>query len=128
MLKGSKSRPPPSLQPWQVGGPIGGRLLLHGFDATTSTLRDAALAPTTLRAYNKHLQIFLAWAGCSLAQLLDRSAQQIDASLAQYIDAAFAARGSYEYACQTLFGLVYRCPFCGCSWGSRAFGSVGGSD
>ena len=80
------------------------------FDITTSTLRDAALAPTTLRAYNKHLSIFLSFVGCSLRALLRRPPQQIDALLARYIDSRFAQQGSYEYACQALFGLIYRCP------------------
>ena len=55
------------------------------FDITTSTLRDAALAPTTLRAYNKQLDTFLASAGCSLKAMLLRPPQQIDALLAHYI-------------------------------------------
>lgn len=80
------------------------------FDITTSTLRDAALAPTTLRAYNKQLSNYLAFVGCSLRALLRRSPQQIDALLAQFIDSSFAQQGSYEYACQALFGLIYRCP------------------
>jgi len=80
------------------------------FDITTSTLRDAALAPTTLRAYNKQLSAFLSFTGCSLRALLRRPPQPIDALLARYIDLSFARHGSYEYANQALFGLVYRCP------------------
>jgi len=80
------------------------------FDITTSTLRDAALAPTTLRAYNKHLSSFLSFVGCSLRALLRRPPQQIDALLAHFVDLSFAQQGSYEYANQALFGLIYRCP------------------
>lgn len=91
---------------------LGGRAAWRSlpFDITTSTLRDAALAPTTLRAYNKQLDTFLSSAGCSLKAMLLRPPQQIDALLAHYIDSCFARQGSYEYACQALFGLIYRCP------------------
>lgn len=80
------------------------------FDLTTSTLRDAALAPATLRTYNKHLNSFLSFIGCSLRVLLLQSPDRIDALLAHFIDSSFEQRGSYEYACQALFGLIYRCP------------------
>jgi integrase len=82
----------------------------RSYDITTSTLRDAALAPSTLRAYNKQLSTFLSFSGCSLRALLRRPPQQIDALLARFIDMSFAQQGSYEYANQALFGLIYRCP------------------
>jgi integrase len=77
---------------------------------TTSTLRDAALAPATLRAYTKHLNSFLQYCGCSLPQLLRLTPARIDALLASFIDHSFAHDGSFEYACQAVYGLVYRYP------------------
>ena len=78
--------------------------------SASSTLRDAALAPSTLRAYTTHLDRFLTHTRLSLNHLLKLQPARIDALLAAYIDAQFAARGSYDYACQTVFGLIYRCP------------------
>jgi integrase len=80
------------------------------YHPTTSTLRDAALAPTTLRAYTKHLNTFLASVDCSLRRLLLHPPHRIDAMLAHFIDESFSNNGSYEYACQATFGLIYACP------------------
>lgn len=78
--------------------------------ASGSTLRDAALAPSTLRAYNKHLSTFLRHVHLPLSQLVRLPPERIDELLAAWIDQSFAAKGSYDYACQALFGLVYRHP------------------
>lgn len=75
-----------------------------------STLRDAALAPATLRAYNKHLSSFLRSVRLSLLDLLALPARRIDQLYSAYVDASFANKGSYDYACQGLFGLIHQCP------------------
>jgi integrase len=75
-----------------------------------SQLRDAALAPATLRAYTLNLDRFLHFTRLDLPHLTTLTPTQIDLRLSEYIDASFASRGSYDYACQALFGLVYQCP------------------
>lgn len=76
----------------------------------TSILRDAALAPTTLRVYNKNLDRFLRHIRLSLTSLLTLSPVHIDALLCHFIEHLFRTHGSYDYACQSMFGLIYRCP------------------
>lgn len=80
------------------------------YDTSISELRDAALAPSTLRAYNLNLNKFLHFTRLSLSKLILLAPAIIDQRLAEYIDDSFAKRGSYDYACQALFGLVYRHP------------------
>lgn len=75
-----------------------------------SILRDAALAPATLRAYRLNLDRFLRHTRLNLSQLLLLPPSQIDLRLSAFIDHLFSVRGSYDYACQALFGLVYQCP------------------
>jgi len=77
---------------------------------TPSKLRDASLAPATLRAYTKQLDNFLKHSHCSLSRLLRRPPRQIDDLLSSYIEHLFASAGSYEYATQALHGLVHVCP------------------
>ena len=80
------------------------------YDTTSSTLRNAALAPATLKAYDNNINKFLIFTRLTLAQVLQLAPTQIDQRLSEYIDDLFLQRGSYEYANQTLFGLVFRCP------------------
>jgi len=78
--------------------------------STSSTLRDAALAPATLLAYNKQLLAFLHHTRLSLSQLKRKRSSRIDRRLSSYIDYLFEHDGSYDYACQAMFGLIYRLP------------------
>lgn len=80
------------------------------YDTTSSELRDAALAPSTRRSYDHNLNKFLTYTRLSLSKLLVLPPTIIDQRLSEYIDDLFAQRGSYEYACQSLFGLIYRHP------------------
>lgn len=80
------------------------------YDVSSSELRDAALAPSTLRSYNLNLNKFLTFTRLTLPQLIALPSRIIDQRLAEYIDDLFAQRGSYDYACQALFGLIYRHP------------------
>lgn len=75
-----------------------------------STLRDAALAPATLRAYNKNLNRFLQFTRLPLSSLLLLAPVHIDTLLSAFIEHLFNTQGSYDYACQSMFGLIYRCP------------------
>lgn len=81
------------------------------YDTTSSELRDAALAPTTLRSYNKNVNKFLTFTRLSsIKKLLLHTPTVIDQRLSQYIDYLFAHKGSFEYATQTLFGLIHKAP------------------
>src|ERR1700674_2253068 len=80
------------------------------YDTTSSELRDAALAPSTRRSYDHNLNKFLTYTRLSLSKLLVLPPTIIDQRLSEYIDDLFAQRGSYEYACQAVFGLIYRHP------------------
>jgi integrase len=80
------------------------------YDTGSSTLRDAALSKATLRSYNNNLNKFLLYTRLSLPKLAMLHPTLIDQRLSQYIDDLFARKGSYDYASQTLFGLIYRCP------------------
>lgn len=77
---------------------------------SANTLRDAALRPSTHRAYSNNVNKFLRYTRLSLPKLLQRPPSEIDARLAQYFEAQFAARGSYHNANHALFGLIFRCP------------------
>lgn len=81
------------------------------YDTTSSTLRDGALAPATLKAYDTNVNKFLTFTRLSsLNHLLRMKPVIIDQRLSEYIDQLFASHGSYSYASQALFGLIYRCP------------------
>lgn len=80
------------------------------YDTTSSQLRNAALAPATLKAYDTNVNKFLTHTRLSLPTLLRLSPILIDQRLSEYIDTMFARRGSFDYANQALFGLVFRCP------------------
>jgi integrase len=80
------------------------------YDTTSSRLRDAALAPSTHLSYTRNLDKFLTHTRLSLSELMLLSPTIIDQRMAEYIDDLFARRGSYEYACQAVFGLIYRHP------------------
>ena len=80
------------------------------YDTTSSQLRDAALAPSTHAAYKRNLDKFLTFTRLSLYELMLLAPSVIDQRMAEYIDDLFAHRGSYEYACQAVFGLIYRHP------------------
>jgi integrase len=78
--------------------------------AARSVLRDAAIAPSTYRAYDLNLNKLLTHTRLSLIQLLSLSPAGIDVLLSEYLDHQHSIGGSYEYANQTLHGLVYRAP------------------
>lgn len=80
------------------------------YDTTSSKLRDAALAPSTHSSYQRNLNKFLTHTRLSLHELMLLTPAIIDQRMAEYIDELFAKRGSYEYACQAVFGLIYRHP------------------
>ena len=80
------------------------------YDTTSSELRDAALADSTRRSYDLNLNKFLTFTRLTLPRLLRLTPAIIDQRLSHYIDDLFARAGSYDYACQSMFGLIYRCP------------------
>ena len=80
------------------------------YDTTSSTLRDAALSKATLRTYNNNVNKFLTHTRLSLSQLIGLAPSLVDQRLSEYIDDLFAQHGSFDYASQTVFGLIYRRP------------------
>lgn len=74
-------------------------------------LRDAALGPSTLRAYSKSLDNFLTHTRHTLPELLMLRSAAIDKLLAAYLEYMFWSRGSYDYACQAVYGLIFNAPF-----------------
>ena len=75
-----------------------------------SALRDAALAPATLRTYNKNLQHFLQFALLSEERFFFLPSSALDRRLAQYIEHLHAAGGSFDYASHALNGVVFHRP------------------
>jgi integrase len=80
------------------------------YDTSSSVLRDAALSKATLRTYNNNVNKFLSPTRLTLTQLLQLPPTLVDQRLSEYIDDLFAQHGSFDYASQALFGLIYRCP------------------
>ena len=80
------------------------------YDTSSSTLRDAALSKATLLSYKNNLNKFLIHTRLTFSQLKQLSSTLIDQRLSEYIDTLFARQGSYDYASQTVFGLIFRCP------------------
>lgn len=77
---------------------------------STSTLRDAAIVPSTHRAYNNNLDKFLQHTRLSLPRLLQLPPALLDERLAAYFDHQFSVQGSYHNAAHALYGLIFRCP------------------
>lgn len=75
-----------------------------------SALRDAALQPSTFRAYRKNLNKLLEHTRLSLQQLLSHSPPRIDCLLASFIDHQYAVGGSFDYCQQALSALVFQQP------------------
>jgi len=80
------------------------------YDTSSSTLRDAALSKATLLSYTNNLNKFLTHTRLPFLKLIKLSSTLIDQRLSQYIDNLFARNGSYDYASQTMFGLIFHCP------------------
>jgi integrase len=77
---------------------------------TGSTLRDAAIAPSTHYKYNRSLDKFLHYTRLSLSALLRRPARVIDVLFSNYLEYEFHHHGSYHNSCHALNGLIFRCP------------------
>jgi hypothetical protein len=80
------------------------------YDTTSSSLRDGALQASTRRSYDRNLDRFLTFTRLPLSSLVRLPPTVIDQRLSEFIDVFFAQRGSYDNACQTVYGLVYRHP------------------
>jgi integrase len=75
-----------------------------------SALRDAALAPATLRTYNKNLQHFLQSSLLSEQRFFSLPPSVLDRRLAEYIEYLYASGGSFDYAAHALNGVVFHRP------------------
>jgi integrase len=74
------------------------------------SLYDAALAPATLRMYNKNLNKLLSHTRLTLTQLLSLSHSRIDRLVSKWIEHLDQSGGSFDYAAQCLHGLIFHCP------------------
>ena len=75
-----------------------------------SALRDAALAPATLRVYNHNVEKFLHYTRRSFKQLLIMHAAEVDRLLSGYIEHLHRSSSPYEHAVHAVFGVVYHRP------------------
>ena len=70
-------------------------------------LQDMALAPSSLKAYNKQLQSFLTHSRLSRKQLYTLSALRLDRALALYIQHSFDTATPFTYAAHALHAVVF---------------------
>jgi integrase len=75
-----------------------------------STLRDAALAPATIRAYSTHYNTFLIYCRTDAMRLERMPAPRVDALLAGYMDHLYATGRPFHYAANTMHGVSFRHP------------------
>jgi hypothetical protein len=75
-----------------------------------ASLYDAALAPATLRMYNKNLNQLLSHTRLTLTQLLSLSHSRVDRLVSKWIEHLYRSGGSFDYASQCLHGLIFHCP------------------
>ena len=73
-------------------------------------LRESALSPATIRAYNTQVQRFLSFLGVSARKLRSKPAEWIDLRLAEYIHHLYANGHSFTHASHAVFGLVFSLP------------------
>ena len=75
-----------------------------------SSLRESAVASTTLRTYDKNLNNFLQFTRLSFSLFLTFDAQRLDAKLAAYIEHMHATAAPFDYASHAVHGVIFRRP------------------
>jgi integrase len=73
-------------------------------------LQDLALAPASLKSYNRSLSSFLTYARLSPQQLLSAPATRLDRLLAVYIQHSYDTASPFTYAAHALHAVVYHRP------------------
>lgn len=73
-------------------------------------LQDLALAPASLKAYQRSLRSFLIYARLTPQQLLTEPAARLDRRLAVYIQHSYDTASPYTYAAHALHAVVYHRP------------------
>jgi integrase len=73
-------------------------------------LQDLALAPASLKSYNRSLSSFLTYARLSPQQLLSAPALQLDRLLAVYIQHSYDSASPFTHAAHALHAVVYHRP------------------
>jgi len=73
-------------------------------------LQDLALAPASLKSYNKSLSSFLIHARLTPQQLLTSPAKRLDRLLAVYIQHSYDSASPFTYAAHALHAVVYHRP------------------
>jgi integrase len=71
-------------------------------------LQDLALAPTSLKSYNKQLSSFLVFSRLSHQQFLSLPGSGLDHRMALFIQHLYDSHSSFAYASQALHGCVYQ--------------------
>ncbi len=73
-------------------------------------LRDAALAPSTIKTYTKQLTHFLTHSRLTLQQLPSLTAEHIDTLLAAFINHLYLTRAPQAYGAHVMGGLLHHLP------------------
>lgn len=73
-------------------------------------LQDLALAPASLKSYNKSLNSFLTYARLTPQQLLSEPATRLDRLLAVYIQHSYDCASPFTYASHALHAVIYHRP------------------
>ena len=82
----------------------------HSLSFHSSALRDSALAPSTLRTYNKNLLKFLRFADLDEHSFLHIPVSELDRLLSEFIEHLHSVGGSFDYASQALNAVGFRRP------------------
>ena len=76
----------------------------------SSALRDASLAPASLRTYDKNLSNFLSHTHLSPQRFFSSPSSRIDTLLSHYIEHLHSIGAPFDYASHALNGAVFRRP------------------
>lgn len=74
------------------------------------SLREMAVAPTTMRTYDKNLKHFLHFTRLPFLLFLTSDPRQLDSRLAAYIDHLHSTGAPFDYASHAVHGVIFRRP------------------
>jgi len=82
----------------------------HSMQFSNSRLRDASLAPATLRTYTKNFNSFLSFSQLTLDTFLISRSSKIDRLLSASIEHLHSIGAPFDYASHALNGIIFRKP------------------
>ena len=82
----------------------------HYTDMPRLALQDLALAPASLKAYQRSLTSFLTYTRLTPQQLLSEPADRLDRRLAVYIQHSYDTASPFTYASHALHAVIHRRP------------------